>query len=223
MIIINHFTAFPLISYKSVEFVLWSEAVKLINTCQHLVPSTFNYILSISAALGRGPSKAVMEAFPSLTPVVLPAYNLPVSSLNPWWISGYLTLYCSFALKIDAAGWGESVYNKFRHPFYFSFDSKNLPLANAIGAYLSLSVYVRGSGERVDVMAQSTAEAESVIDFFDVYPLQSYKNDQYEVWRKFVMSISVDRDLDVQRKRSFTSDRFDFYNKLVTKFYTLTR
>lgn len=108
MVIIDHFTNYPLISPKLVTFTLWSEVVRLIHTSQHLVPETFSYIQSVYAALGRGASKAVMQAFPTLTPLTLPTYTLPVAvhAINPWWISGYLTLYGTFDLKIETSGWG---------------------------------------------------------------------------------------------------------------------
>lgn len=78
-----------------------------------------------------------MQAFPTLTPISLPSYVVPVTAytINPWWISGYLTLYCSFSLSITGGGWKESVYNKFRHSFMFSFNIASLSLAQVIATF----------------------------------------------------------------------------------------
>lgn len=219
-IIIRHFVAYPLISPKLVVFNLWSEAVQLIANKQHFVPETFNYIMSIYAALGRGASKSVIKAFPSLTPIALPVYILPVNIniINPWWISGYLTLYCSFVLKIDTSGWGNSVYHKFRHIFNISFDTASVALAELLASYLGLSHYIRTDEARVDVMAQSAEEAYGLVLFMDNYPLQSYKNDKYLVWRDFVKKLQQERDWDIQRKLPYNEARYNKYNNLVNKF-----
>lgn len=169
-----------------VTFTLWAEVVKLLATSSHQDPATFAYIQSIYAALERGASAAVMQAFPGLTPIALPAYtpSITFSSIDPWWISGYFTLYCSFRLSIEGGGWGESVYNKFPHVFSVSFNIAELALIEIISYRLGISHYVRSNGERVDLIAKTATEAHFITAFLDQYPLQSYKHEQYLVWRK---------------------------------------
>jgi hypothetical protein len=224
MVIINHFLNYPLISYKAVTFELWSKAVRIISTSQHLVPINFEYIKSIYASIGRGASKAAMKEFPSLIAAPLPQYIIPVTleTINPWWISGYITLYCSFSLKIDAAGWKENIYNKFRHIFIVGFDIKNLLICELVANYLGITFYIRENGQRVDMTAQSSNEVNSLIKFLDSYPLQSYKNDQYKIWREYVKTVTAQRELDFQRK-SVHSARFDSLIKLVDKLLELQK
>lgn len=57
----------------------------------------------------------------------------------------------------------------------------------------------------------------------DEYPLQSYKNKHYLVWRKYVESITIDREVDIQRKQTLPEDRFDYYIKLIDKLDALRR
>lgn len=71
IVIIQHFTSYPLISPKLITFKLWAEVVNLINAVNS---ETFHYIITIYAAIGRGASKAVQDAFPELAPISLPAY-----------------------------------------------------------------------------------------------------------------------------------------------------
>lgn len=93
-----------------------------------------------------------------------------------------------------------------------------------IGAYLGLSVIVRTDG-RVDVESASLNEAQGLIAFFDKYPLQSYKQEQFDLWRVYVESLEDDRFNDRQRKRRpFQSEyRFSYYAALFDKFDKLRR
>lgn len=223
-IIIGHFTNYPLIS-KSVTFTLWAEAVELIRTSQHHVPATFNYILSIYAALGRGASKAVMQAYPTLTPITLPSVVMPVTkeTIDPWWVSGYLTLYCSFGANIAMGHWPHGVTYKYQHKFLFSFDIVNLALAELLADFLGISCYIRQNEDRVDVMAQNTEEVESVMAFLDKYPLQSYKNEQYQAWRDYCSSLVYDRDTQAHLLKVDANSRYEKYTKLVNKLDSLQR
>jgi hypothetical protein len=228
-VIINHFTSFPLVSSQYASFKLWSEAVTLIGTNQHREAGTFSYLLTIYAALGRGASKAVLEAFPDLTPITVPQHTLTIGSdtLNLWWLSGYLTLYCHFGLSIAGGGWGQSTYNKYRHSFNVSFDIIELPLAELICATLGLSLIKRSNGLRVDAQSRSLDQALNLTDFFDAYPLQSYKQEHFEVWREYVDNLDYHRRfLELQHRAlttPLTHNRFEQFAKLVTKLYKLRR
>ena len=89
--------------------------------------------------------------------------------------------------------------------------------------YLGVSCYVRTDG-RVDVMAQSNDEGLCIVSFFDEYPLQSYKHDQYLIWRDYVQCLYDDIENQAQRQRNYKYlDRFNFYNKLIDEFYKKRR
>jgi hypothetical protein len=62
-----------------VTFSLLSEVLNLINEKQHLKPQIFEYIISVYAALGRGASSSVINDFPHLKPLSLPAYKVPIT------------------------------------------------------------------------------------------------------------------------------------------------
>lgn len=214
MIIIAHFVKYPLISVKSVQYNLWAQVVELIASKQHYIPATWNYIFSIYAALGRGASKAARRAFPDINPITLPQYicNITVSTLNPWWLSGYLTLYCSFRLNIDATGWGNSTFQKFQQSFSVSFDIVSLELAVVIAQYLGLSYYTRTDGSRVDVMTQSVTASISLGSFLTEYPLQSSKDQEFKVWMRYVDM--KQRDIENNAHRQPTQPRYAAYHKL---------
>lgn len=104
-VIIPHFTNYPLISKKRVDFLLWSKVIQLILNKDHLTsppagdlplgvrtrergPSPcgeregFLKILSYYAFINKGVSKKVLEYYPNIILVDKPVIYLPVN-LNP--------------------------------------------------------------------------------------------------------------------------------------------
>lgn len=150
-------------------------------------------ILSIYAAIGRGPSNKIKSYFPDLVPANFPEYNLEVAVLNPWWLSGYLTIYCHFelAVAVYAGQWYLEVYNKLRHSFSISSDISELKLINLIGEYLGAKVYIRTENKRVDLYISSLPDCQVLINFLDTYPLQSSKQQEYLIWRKFIYTANA--------------------------------
>jgi hypothetical protein len=102
---------------------VWAQAVALFNSGAHKTEDGFMQILCIYAAIGRGVSKTVAEYFPNIQPISLPKYelNVTVEQLEGSWISGYLTVYCTFQAYVDFSGWKNDFYHKFKHIFSFSF------------------------------------------------------------------------------------------------------
>lgn len=119
-IIIPHFTHYPLLSTKLIIFTVWAQAVTLFNSGAHKTKDGFMQILSIYAAIGRGVSKTVAEHFPNIQPVLLPQLKLDVEQLEGSWISGYLTVYCTFQAYVNFSGWKDDSRREFKHIFSFS-------------------------------------------------------------------------------------------------------
>ena len=129
-----------------------------------------------------------------------------------------------FVLSVTDSGWGNSTYNHFRHFWTASFKAINQPLAEVIGAYLGVGVILRSDG-RVDVESATLDHALSLIAFLDAYPLQSYKQGHFEVWRVYVESLEDDRFIGLQRKRlpNQSEDRFSYYASLSDELRKLQR
>lgn len=129
----------------------------------------------------------------------IPIYECPVTSstIEIWWISGFFTQYCSFTLSADivaGAFGGDEYYRYFCHQFSVGFNIECLCLVKIISEVLDIVYYVRKNGERVDLKAQSYYEAVNLIEFFQLYPLQSNKQHAaFEIWREFVYSLSTNK------------------------------
>ena len=61
------------------EYTVGAEVVQIFATKQQLETETFNYILTIYAALGRGVCQRVAQAFPNITPITLASYTLSMT------------------------------------------------------------------------------------------------------------------------------------------------
>jgi len=115
-VIIPHFTKYPLISKKHIDFLLWSKVIKLILNKDHLnkdlkaavgrrgwaEPSGFSKILSYYASINKGVSKKVKEYFPNIIPVDRPVIYLP-DTLNPQWVSGFVAGDGGFSIYVRTA------------------------------------------------------------------------------------------------------------------------
>ncbi len=72
-IIIPHFKEYPLITAKSIDFLLWCKIIDIINKKDHLSSSGFKKILSIRASLNWGLSEDLKLEFPEVVPIVRPS------------------------------------------------------------------------------------------------------------------------------------------------------
>lgn len=189
-IIIPHFLSFPLLTRKKISFTLWCEAIAiyLLKNKAHKHEEGLIEILCLYYSMGRGASEKVKLNFTNLIPSVLPEYNLEDIVLEPYWISGYLTIYCNFQLVIMPKGWKLDIYYSLRHLFSFSRNIQELDILNLIAEYLGANVFVRKDGTRVDVNVSNLDACKNLIKFLDKHPLQSSKHQEYLIWREFVVS-----------------------------------
>jgi hypothetical protein len=79
------------------------------------------------------------------------------------------------------------MYHKLRHTFSFSRDISELNIMILIAEYLEAKTFVRANDSRVDVNIASLDACENLIHFFNRYPLQSSKHQEYLIWRDFVI------------------------------------
>lgn len=188
-VISSHFCNYPLLTKKSVTFKLWKSALDLFEKKAHLTDKGFLKILSIYSTIGRGISENIKRHFPNLKPTKLPEYLLVVNSkkINNWWLSGYLTNYCSFEATILAGRWKNEFYNKLRYRFSISRDISEIEIMKVIADYFNTEIFVRSDDKRVDITINRLEIALKLIPFFDNYPLQSTKNEQYLIWKDFII------------------------------------
>lgn len=79
------------------------------------------------------------------------------------------------------------MYHKLKNAFSFSRDISELNIMILIAEYLEAKTFVRADDSRVDVNIASLDACENLIHFFNRYPLQSSKHQEYLIWRDFVI------------------------------------
>jgi len=71
-VVLNHFDKYPLITKKFADYLLFKQAVKLVEQKEHLTKEGLLKLVSIKAALNLGLSEKLKESFPGVIPAAKP-------------------------------------------------------------------------------------------------------------------------------------------------------
>lgn len=201
-IIIPHFTKYPLISKKKLDFLLWSKVINLILNKDHLNKEGFLRILSYYASINRGvrSTKKVKEYFPNIMPIDKPVISLP-DTLNPQWVSGFVAGDGGFSIYVRAAKdyvLLEKVYCR----FHIAQHIEDLDLMKLFIKFFNCgSVNVRSNTAtpRCDYIVQDTASLlEKILPHFDIYPLLNLKQEDYICFKKCMTIIKLKQHLTTE-------------------------
>ena len=98
-IIIKHFDAYPLLTQKWADYLLFKQVLNLINREEHLTIEGLKKIIAIKASINRGLSDELKAIFPNITPTKrLDVLDNKIK--NPQWIAGFSSAEGSFMIKI---------------------------------------------------------------------------------------------------------------------------
>jgi len=196
-VIIPHFTKYPLISKKGVDFLLWCKVVKMILNKEHLTKEGFLTILSYYASINRGVSKKVLNYYPNIIPSDKPIIDLP-NNLNPQWVSGFVAGDGGFSIYVRPAKdyvLLEKVYCK----FHIAQHSKDLELMKLFIKFFDCGVVNLRSNlstPRCDFIVQDTNSLlEKIIPHFDSYPLLNLKQEDYVCFKQCMWIIELKQHL----------------------------
>lgn len=192
-IIIPHFSRYPLITQKRVDFLLWAQVVNMIYSKQYKNKEGFLNILSCYASINRGVSKKVLMHYPDIVRCDKPLINLP-DQLNPWWVSGFIagdggfSIYLRYAKDYDIK---EKVYCR----FHITQHSKDLELLKLFIKFFSCGVVDMRSNPltpRCDFFVQDIGSLlEKVIPHFDSYPLLNLKQKDFICFKEALIIIKL--------------------------------
>lgn len=99
--VIPHFDKYPLITQKRADYLLFKQAVMIMQRGEHLTVSGLEAIINIRATLNKGLTPLLIEAFPNTVAVVRPQVeNLDVKSIDPQWVAGFTSGDGSFIVSI---------------------------------------------------------------------------------------------------------------------------
>nr|YP_009072397.1 LAGLIDADG endonuclease [Sclerotinia borealis]AHX83037.1 LAGLIDADG endonuclease [Sclerotinia borealis] len=93
---------YPLLTQKAADFLLFKQAVKLVNNKAHLTVEGLNQIVNIKASMNLGLSEMLKSEFAGYTPVERPVINSDNVYLDPDWISGFVSAEGNFDVRIPS-------------------------------------------------------------------------------------------------------------------------
>ena len=97
-VIIPHFKQYPLITQKHADFILFADAIELINS-KHLTEQGILKILSIKDSMGKGLSPDMKILYPNLVKLTrLVIDKQTIKSI--WWLIGFVDAEGCFYIKV---------------------------------------------------------------------------------------------------------------------------
>jgi len=183
-IVIAHFDKYPLITQKQADFLLFKEAFSLFSRKEHLTSNGLQQIVNLRASINTGLSSELKAAFPNTIPVPRPLVELS-SSINPYWLAGFVSGDGCFQVKIS-----KSVKSKLGFSVALKFQitqhSRDAELMRNFISYLGCGKYYQGTNrENGNLEVQMFSDViEKIIPFFDQYPILGVKGLDYADFKK---------------------------------------
>lgn len=190
--IIPHFTRYPLISKKGLDFLLWSKVIEIILKKEHLTDEGFSRVLSYYASINTGVSKKVQKYYSNITPAEIKEVSLP-KTLNPQWVSGFVAGDGGFSIYIRPAK-DYVLLEKVSCRFHVAQHIRDLELLKLFIVYFGCgSVGVRSNKAatpRCDFYVQDLSLIiEKILPHFDTYPLLNLKQEDYLCFKECISII----------------------------------
>jgi hypothetical protein len=183
-IIIPHFKEYPLITNKSIDFLLWCKIIEIIRKKDHLSSSGFKEILSIRASLNWGLSEKLKLEFPEVVPIVRPSYE-KIILIEPSWLAGFASGDASFTSSLSTSKNGKFAIKSI---FQLSQLDRDTELLMLIRNLLETGNIYPDKGNMMRLMVQSYKDCFNfIIPFFEKYPILGDKFKHYKIWKEIVL------------------------------------
>lgn len=176
-IITDHFDSYPLITQKRTDYLLFKQAIAIINNKEHLSREGLLKLVGIKASLNWGLSDKFKESFPTVKAVARPSVeyntlNVKINNLN--WVRGFIEAEGSFQVIIQ---------NNRNVSLRFSLTQhiRDEELLKDIVTYLNCGRYYkspkRDEGQYLVTVFSDIND--KLIPFLNEYPLLGTKKEDY--------------------------------------------
>lgn len=200
-VIIPHFEAYPLLTKKKGDFLLWYKVVQLMSKKQHLTPSGFSKILSYYASINKGASLIISKAFPCIIGAERPIIDIP-ETLNPDWVSGFIAGDGGFFIGIRPET------NQIYFRFHITQHSRDSELMNLFVTFFGCGkINLRTNKDRCDFYVQDFMKIyENIIPHFDKHPLYNIKYLDLLSFKKAADLFKLNRKQNIESIREIISN-----------------
>ena len=190
--LIIHLEKYPLLTKKNADFILFKQAVEIVNNKAHITVQGLNEIVNIKASMNLGLSDILKSEFDQHIPVERPIiYNSNII-IDPNWISGFVSAEGNFDVRIPStkSKLGYRVQLRFR----ISQHDRDFKLMEKIVEYFgSGKIYKYGGQSAVSLTIVDFADITNIIvPFFNKYPIVGIKLYDYLDWCK-IHNLMVNR------------------------------
>src|SRR6266481_1528612 len=196
--LILHLEKYPLLTQKAADFILFKEAVKLMNNKAHLSIEGLNQIVNIKASMNLGLSDKLKSEFNDYTPVerlVINTENFP----DPNWIAGFVTGEGNFDVRITQQSTNK-IGSRVQLRFRISQHERDIKLMENLIKYLGSGKIYKYSGKSAVVLTifKFSDITNIIIPFFEENPLLGVKLFDYLDWCKIAKLMNEDSHLTLE-------------------------
>ena len=179
-VIIPHFDKYPLITQKKADYILFKEAINLLDLKVQSNIEGIYKIMEIKASMNKGLSDKLKDSFPTVYPVDRPLINFE-GDFHPDWLTGFTDGEGCFYVNTKKA----NTFTGYQIIMTFSITQhvRDERLLTKIIDYLECGniekVSTRPNGVTF-VVYKFTSIKDKIIPFFCKYPLQGIKSRDFE-------------------------------------------
>jgi hypothetical protein len=171
-VLIKHLEAYPLITQKKADYMLFKEGYELVIKKAHLTKEGLLKIVSLKASLNLGLSKQLKDAFTEVIPATK-FTNLSVTNLDCNWLSGFVSAEGCFLIGIAKSNLYSTGYQVYLN-FIITQHIRDELLMKSLIDYLG---YGRLSRKRdiYELQVSKFSDVEKIVAFFEKYPILGEK------------------------------------------------
>lgn len=209
--VIPHFDKYSLITQKRADYLLFKQAVMIMQRGEHLTVSGLEAIINIRATLNKGLTSALIEAFPKIVAVARPQVdNTDVKLIDPQWVAGFTSGDGTFIVSIRNS---KSSQTDGRVSLTFALIQHSSPSGASDELLVKSLVDYFGFGKaytyksNTEFKSRSLADNfEKIIPFFQKYPIIGVKALDFADWCKVALLIN--------NKAHLTKEGFNIIRKI---------
>lgn len=188
-VIINHFEKFSLLSNKQCDYLLFKQAVELIEQEKHLTLHGLNKIVSIKTTLNSEQlSDKLRLSFSHLIPALKPKpKDRKIKSLH--WLAGFTDAEGCFFIALKKSlqsKQGETVWLR----FILTQHIRDKDLLESLITTLNCGRYIPKSNCGEFIVEKFSDLNEKVIPIFEEFKLQGWKSNNFEDFKKAALIIN---------------------------------